>query len=171
MDGRINGNVGTPRQLEMDIEQRGRSRGRDSEGEEELRHIRSSSFSDFSSPSPTRRPSHPAPSSTSSHQVVPTKVFIENLTRNVNQGHLLEIFGVYGRIRRVFCKSERGWAAVEYEGVEAVERAILCMDGGQIDGDVVKVSVFRQRHPDKRSHEQAHHRRQRSASPRHRYYQ
>nr|GAT53924.1 RNA-binding domain-containing protein [Mycena chlorophos] len=74
-------------------------------------------------------------------------VVITNLTRNVAETHLKTIFGFYGDIMQIdlptFGKSgqNRGKAALEYFDSPAATKAVSHMDGGQIDGAVVKVEL------------------------------
>jgi RNA-binding protein with serine-rich domain 1 len=116
---------------------RGRSRDRHHESE----HRRSSSFSDFSSPSPS--PRHQGEEIKEKDTVVKNKVFIDRLTRNIHEGHLREIFGTYGDLGNIRHHRLRGWAHIEYKNDEGATQAIHCMDGGQIDGNVINVSQFR----------------------------
>ncbi|KAJ7228897.1 hypothetical protein GGX14DRAFT_615698 [Mycena pura] len=74
-------------------------------------------------------------------------VVITNLTRSVAEIHLKTIFGFYGEVVRVdfpvFSKSgqNRGKAALEYADAPSAARAVSHMNGGQIDGAVVKVEL------------------------------
>ncbi|RWS05048.1 SR-related protein LDC2-like protein [Dinothrombium tinctorium] len=76
------------------------------------------------------------------------KIHIGRLTRNVTKDHLLEIFNAYGVIKsvdlpidRIHPHLSRGFAYVEYEKAEDAEKAIKYMDGGQIDGQEISVSL------------------------------
>ncbi|KAA1466299.1 RNA-binding domain-containing protein [Dentipellis sp. KUC8613] len=74
-------------------------------------------------------------------------VVVTNLTRNVVEAHLHTIFGFYGKILKidipVYAKSgqNRGKAAVEYFDPESAHKAATHMDGGQLDGAVLKVEL------------------------------
>ncbi|KAH9938245.1 uncharacterized protein B0H18DRAFT_966236 [Fomitopsis serialis] len=74
-------------------------------------------------------------------------VVVTNLTRNVVEAHLRTIFGFYGDITKidlpVFGKSgqNRGKAAVEYADTASAHRAASHMDGGQLDGAILKVEL------------------------------
>ncbi|KAG5221191.1 RNA-binding protein with serine-rich domain [Salix suchowensis] len=74
-------------------------------------------------------------------------VIVTNLTRNVVKAHLQVIFGVYGDVAKidlpVYGKSgqNRGKAAVEYAESQAARKAASQMDGGQLDGAVLKVEL------------------------------
>ncbi|KDQ64658.1 hypothetical protein JAAARDRAFT_117562, partial [Jaapia argillacea MUCL 33604] len=74
-------------------------------------------------------------------------VIITNLTRNVVESHLKTIFGYYGDITKVdlplFGKSgqNRGKAALEFVDSVSAHKASSHMDGGQIDGAIVKVEL------------------------------
>jgi len=93
------------------------------------------------------------------------------LTKNVHRGHLEEIFGEYGRVtgcdlpvfkvceltahleqvkevRRgdwwsafIVAGLNRGKAALEFERSDLAEKAVKCMDGGQLDGSFLTVQV------------------------------
>ncbi|KAF5363850.1 hypothetical protein D9756_000842 [Leucocoprinus leucothites] len=74
-------------------------------------------------------------------------VVINNLTRNVVDSHLLTIFGFYGEIVKIdvplFGKSgqNRGKAALEYADSASAHRAFEHMDGGQLDGSILKLEL------------------------------
>ncbi|TFY72115.1 hypothetical protein EVG20_g910 [Dentipellis fragilis] len=74
-------------------------------------------------------------------------VVVTNLTRNVVEAHLQTIFGFYGKILKIdipmYGKSgqNRGKAAVEYFDSESAHKAATHMDGGQLDGAVLKIEL------------------------------
>ncbi|KAF8076145.1 hypothetical protein FPV67DRAFT_1470526 [Lyophyllum atratum] len=74
-------------------------------------------------------------------------VIITNLTRNVAESHLKTIFGFYGSIIKIdlpiFGKSgqNRGKAALEYAESPSAHKAASHMDGGQLDGALLKVEL------------------------------
>ncbi|KAF8232467.1 hypothetical protein L208DRAFT_1458864 [Tricholoma matsutake] len=74
-------------------------------------------------------------------------VIVTNLTRNVVESHLQTVFGFYGRILKIdlplFGKSgqNRGKAALEYVDPPSAHKAASHMDGGQLDGAVLKVEL------------------------------
>ncbi|OCH92883.1 hypothetical protein OBBRIDRAFT_750462 [Obba rivulosa] len=74
-------------------------------------------------------------------------IVVTNLTRNVVESHLQTIFGFYGEIVKVdlpvFGKSgqNRGKAAIEYVGSASAHKAASHMNGGQLDGAVLKVEL------------------------------
>ncbi|KAJ6539110.1 hypothetical protein B0H19DRAFT_879665, partial [Mycena capillaripes] len=74
-------------------------------------------------------------------------VIITNLSRNVVETHLKTIFGFYGDIVQidlpVFGKSgqNRGKAALEYTDPPSAQKAASHMNGGQIDGAIIKVEL------------------------------
>ncbi|PPQ69385.1 hypothetical protein CVT24_001654 [Panaeolus cyanescens] len=74
-------------------------------------------------------------------------VIVTNLTRNVVESHLKTIFGFYGQINKidvpVFGKSgqNRGKAALEFSDASAAHKAASHMNGGQLDGAVLKVEL------------------------------
>ncbi|KAL6007556.1 hypothetical protein ACLOJK_033054 [Asimina triloba] len=69
---------------------------------------------------------------------------IDQLTRNVNEGHLREIFSNFGEVVNVELTMDRtvnlprGYGYVEFKMRADAEKALLYMDGGQIDGNVVR---------------------------------
>ncbi|KAK2466510.1 hypothetical protein APHAL10511_002152 [Amanita phalloides] len=74
-------------------------------------------------------------------------VIVTNLTRNVVESHLQTIFGFYGQIAKVdlplFGKSgqNRGKAALEFSDAISAQQAASHMDGGQLDGAILKVEL------------------------------
>ena len=85
-----------------------------------------------------------SPSST----LQPSTVQIEGLSRNVTAAHIHEIFSRYGTIKDLqFPLSPlgygRGYAQVEYESVESAQKAIKCMNGGQLDGNILECTVYK----------------------------
>lgn len=64
----------------------------------------------------------------------PTTLYVERLTRNVNKDHLLEIFGHFGKVKKVDLLWDRrvnlpkGSAYIEYEQRADAEKAQLHMD-------------------------------------------
>jgi len=89
------------------------------------------------SASPRRKRRSPTPK--------PTKVCVSKLTRNVNKGHVEEIFSNYGKVRSVDLPSinsiPRGLAYVDYETSVEAEDALKYMNGGWIDGQEVSVQL------------------------------
>lgn len=70
------------------------------------------------------------------------------MTRNVSKEHVIEIFSTYGVIRHVDMPFDvvhsafnKGFAYIEYEKPEEADQACKYMDGGQIDGQEVKVNI------------------------------
>ncbi|KIJ70332.1 hypothetical protein HYDPIDRAFT_45160, partial [Hydnomerulius pinastri MD-312] len=74
-------------------------------------------------------------------------VVVNGLSRNVVQTHLQTIFGFYGEIVKVdlplYQKSgqNRGKAALEYADPASAQKAVSHMNGGQLDGLVLKVEL------------------------------
>ncbi len=72
------------------------------------------------------------------------RLVVSNLTRNVTDEHLREIFGIYGAVLSVEVQMDRqvnlpkGWANVEYETAEDADRAVQHLNGGQLDGNLIK---------------------------------
>ncbi|PBL02269.1 hypothetical protein ARMGADRAFT_1071752 [Armillaria gallica] len=78
-------------------------------------------------------------------------VIVTHLTRNVVESHLQTIFGFYGHITKIdlplFGKSgqNRGKAAVEYSDPPSAHKAASHMNGGQLDGAILKCGRVRVR--------------------------
>ncbi|KAF9221916.1 hypothetical protein BS17DRAFT_687603, partial [Gyrodon lividus] len=74
-------------------------------------------------------------------------VVVNGLSRNVAQTHLQTIFGLYGEIAKIdlplYTKSgqNRGKAALEYVDTASAQKAVSHMNGGQLDGLVLKVEL------------------------------
>ncbi|KAL1920136.1 uncharacterized protein VTP21DRAFT_1282 [Calcarisporiella thermophila] len=102
------------------------------------RRHRSRSFSRSPSRSFSRSRSPPPKSS---------KIYVDNLTRNVTREHLEEIFGRYGRIIDIDLPmnrtlgSNRGFAIIEFDNRSGAENAIHCMDKGQLDGETLACEI------------------------------
>lgn len=74
----------------------------------------------------------------------PTKVVINNLTKNVNKDHVMEIFSHYGEVKSIDFPNDRFGPArmvayVEYSDHGEAEKALKFMDGGQVDGQVIGI--------------------------------
>ncbi|KAL1742425.1 hypothetical protein HDZ31DRAFT_65988 [Schizophyllum fasciatum] len=74
-------------------------------------------------------------------------VIVQNLTRNVVEAHLQTIFSFYGPINKidlpVYAKSgqNRGKAAIEFLEPAYAHKAYTHMNGGQLDGAVLKLEL------------------------------
>ena len=85
-------------------------------------------------------------------KIIPKKDFIiavvYNISPNVTEKHIKEIFSNYGEIKGVYIpkKGKRNlkenYAFIEFIKKENAEEAQLYMDGGQIDGKEVKVEIL-----------------------------
>merc|ERR1711959_14182 len=70
---------------------------------------------------------------------------VSNLTRNVNEEHLQEIFGLYGKVKETTLAVDKnvglpkGYAYVEFSSEHDAEKAVAGLHGGQIDGNTIKV--------------------------------
>jgi RNA recognition motif-containing protein len=68
-----------------------------------------------------------------------------NISRNVTRKHLMEIFGAYGSLKGVYVprdqdsKLTKGYVYLEYVNKEDAENAYWYMNGGQLDGLIVKI--------------------------------
>ncbi|MQL83416.1 hypothetical protein Taro_015885, partial [Colocasia esculenta] len=95
--------------------------------------------------SPTPQPKRVSPPRKASPLPESAVLHIDQLTRNVNEGHLKEIFGNFGEVIHVELAIDRavnlprGFGYVEFRKKVDAEKAILYMDGAQIDGNVVRV--------------------------------
>ncbi|OON19072.1 hypothetical protein X801_05067, partial [Opisthorchis viverrini] len=76
-----------------------------------------------------------------------TRILVEKLTRNVNKAHITEIFSVWGKIHsvdmppdRLHPEFSRSYAYVTFENPSSAADAVNFMNGGQIDGEVVRVT-------------------------------
>ncbi|KAI0832325.1 hypothetical protein BC628DRAFT_1414638 [Trametes gibbosa] len=74
-------------------------------------------------------------------------VVVTNLTRNVVESHLRAVFGFYGELVKVqvpiYGKSgqNKGTASLEYADSSSAHKAVSHMDGGQLDGAVLKCEL------------------------------
>ncbi|GFQ04901.1 serine/arginine-rich splicing factor sr45 [Phtheirospermum japonicum] len=86
--------------------------------------------------SPPPRKASPIPESLVLH--------VDQLSRNVNENHLKEIFGNFGEVVNVRLAIDhvvnipKGFAYVEFKNRADAEKAQLYMDGAQVDGKVVR---------------------------------
>ncbi|ENH65538.1 RNA-binding protein with serine-rich domain 1-A [Fusarium oxysporum f. sp. cubense race 1] len=76
-----------------------------------------------------------------------TKIVVERLSKNINEQHLYEIFGQFGRIKdldlpmnRTF-GTNRGTAYILYDYEDDAEAAIAHMHEAQVDGSAINVSI------------------------------
>jgi RNA-binding protein with serine-rich domain 1 len=76
------------------------------------------------------------------------KIFVDNLTRNVHEDHLKEIFEPCGhtldtKIDR-YSKTgiSKGSATVEFGSLEEATKAVEYMNEGQIDGNIIKCALI-----------------------------
>ncbi|KAL4723965.1 hypothetical protein ACLX1H_008569 [Fusarium chlamydosporum] len=75
------------------------------------------------------------------------QIVVERLSKNINEQHLHEIFGQFGRIKdldlpmnRTF-GTNRGTAYILYDYEEDAEAAIANMHEAQVDGSAINVSI------------------------------
>ena len=77
-----------------------------------------------------------------------TIAVVYNISPNLTEAHIKEIFSNYGEIRDVYIaidentKVKKDYAFIEFESREGAEKAELYMSGGQIDGLVVKMEIL-----------------------------
>jgi RNA-binding protein with serine-rich domain 1 len=73
-----------------------------------------------------------------------TSLQVSNLTRNVTIEHLKEIFGFYGVVNEVYIddafRSARKGATIVFNSEKEAQQALFYLDGGKIDGSIIKVS-------------------------------
>ncbi|CAI6340480.1 unnamed protein product [Periconia digitata] len=75
------------------------------------------------------------------------KIIVEQLTKNVNEDHLHEIFGHYGPIKDLQLplnpafRVNRGTAFIVYDEIEDAEKAIASMHLAELDGSKLQVSI------------------------------
>ncbi len=68
--------------------------------------------------------------------------------RNVRKTHLEEIFSTYGEVKEVYFQVDRKGAvsktcaSVIFRKEKDAEQAMFYLDGGQIDGNVIKISYI-----------------------------
>lgn len=68
------------------------------------------------------------------------------MNRNVKAAHLVEIFGHYGSVKKAELDKDnrsgisKGTAFLTFTNSKDAEQAVLHLDGGQIDGQIIKVS-------------------------------
>ncbi|GKU05458.1 unnamed protein product [Fusarium langsethiae] len=76
-----------------------------------------------------------------------TKIVVERLSKNINEQHLYEIFGQFGRIKDLDLPinrtsgTNRGTAYILYDYEEDAEAAIAHMHEAQVDGSAINVSI------------------------------
>merc|ERR1719305_2278472 len=74
-----------------------------------------------------------------------TTLQVSNLTRNCKEDHLKEIFGNFGKVMAVHLAIDKevalpkGYGYVDYEHKEEADAALMSMNGGQIDGNIIKI--------------------------------
>ncbi|KAK1856857.1 RNA recognition domain-containing protein [Colletotrichum chrysophilum] len=105
------------------------------------------------SPAPRRNGRYRSESRSQSPVVRSTKVWlnctivVERLTKNINEGHLEEIFSQFGPIKDLDLPinrtygTNRGTAYILYDHEADAEEAIAHMHEAQIDGAVINVSI------------------------------
>lgn len=73
-----------------------------------------------------------------------TRLHVENLTLNIEQAHLSEIFGHYGSVVSVDLPKQRdlstGYAIICMETAVDALKAQAHLDGGQLDGNLLRVN-------------------------------
>ena len=79
-----------------------------------------------------------------------TIVVVYNVSPNLTEQHIKEIFSHYGNIRDVYIaineetKVKKDYAFIEFTNRNDAENAELYMNGGQIDGLIIKVEILKQ---------------------------
>jgi RNA-binding protein with serine-rich domain 1 len=123
--------------------------------EEQKKSIRKVQKSRSRSREKTRTTAVKAKAETAEVSPPKTRLYVKNLTKNVNTDHLQEIFGVYGNIKLLDLpihdktKMLRGYADIEFSTPEEAFEAYIHLHESQIDGEVVdcrlKTSNFKSR--------------------------
>lgn len=78
-------------------------------------------------------------------------IYVSNLGFNLESENLKKHFAAYGEVTTVniiqdkFTNRSRGFAFVEMPDKEAAEKAILELDGSQLEGRSIKVKEARER--------------------------
>ena len=73
---------------------------------------------------------------------------VKNLTRNVTEAHLKEIFSQYGEIEGAYIPIDKltslkkTYGFIEFTNMENAKKAELYMDGGQIDGKIIEIEII-----------------------------
>jgi RNA-binding protein with serine-rich domain 1 len=71
---------------------------------------------------------------------IPLRMAVSNLTKNINEEHLKEIFSNYGIIKKISLLNRK--SNIEYEKLEEYELAHKCMNKGQIDGKIIRIDLI-----------------------------
>jgi len=77
-----------------------------------------------------------------------TTLQVGNLTRNVKEAHLKEIFGNFGQVVAVHLAIDKdvdlpkGYGYVDFESRQEAEDALAHMNHGQMDGEVISVEFI-----------------------------
>ena len=73
---------------------------------------------------------------------------VHNITPNVTEDHLKEIFSHFGEVKECFIpinkqtQLKKNYAFIEFTKLENAEKAQLYMDEGQIDGKIVQIEIL-----------------------------
>ena len=73
---------------------------------------------------------------------------VKNLTRNVTEAHLKEIFSNYGEVEGVYIPIDKStslkkpYGFIEFTNMENAKKAELYMGGGQIDGKIIDIEIL-----------------------------
>ncbi|PVV00160.1 hypothetical protein BB559_000090 [Furculomyces boomerangus] len=134
---------------------RERSRGKDHQNRRGRNYSRSRSRSRLGNVRDVSMESSGRRSGDEKSQKVPIcTVVVKNLTRDVRESHIDEIFSEYGNIKRVTIPIERKrntgnpkMAYVDYETNDDALKAIDHMDGGELDGEILSVTLREPRKP------------------------
>lgn len=77
-------------------------------------------------------------------------ILVQNLSPNVTQDHVNEIFAHFGHIRSCGLRRLKNYAIVNYGTQEEADAAILAMNQAYIDGLTVTVNIENTRDEDER---------------------
>jgi RNA-binding protein with serine-rich domain 1 len=85
------------------------------------------------------------------HRYLEEYIHIDNLSPNVTENHLREIFSTFGKVnslivsKNILQKDRTISALIKYEERREIEAAEKCMNNGQIDGLYIKVTSLKLR--------------------------
>ena len=77
--------------------------------------------------------------SESSDSIKLISIIVENLSSNVTQEHVNEIFSHFGKIHSSGLRRVKNYAIINYLSKDEADVAISCMNRGQVDGLYINV--------------------------------
>jgi len=73
------------------------------------------------------------------------KIFVGNLPFNTSPEKVVEVFSEFGKIVDSYVPPRKGYAFITFENKEAMKKAIEKMNGKDLDGRALTVSVAKPR--------------------------